>query len=92
MAKVLIPTALRSFTDGQSRIETSGSTAGEVIEQIAESYPEIRQHLYDEDGKLRSFVNVFVGEDNIRNFGGFAAPVRENDTVTLVPAIAGGCI
>ncbi|MDR0851537.1 MAG: MoaD/ThiS family protein [Clostridiales Family XIII bacterium] len=90
MAKVLIPTALRAFTEGKSEAEVSGKTAGEVIAALAKTYPDLKQHLFDEGGKLRSFVNVFVGDENIKNFGGLDAPVSENETVTLVPAIAGG--
>ncbi|MDR0852795.1 MAG: MoaD/ThiS family protein [Clostridiales Family XIII bacterium] len=91
MAKVLIPTALRAFTDGKAELEEAGTTAGEIIASVAASFPEIKQHLYDEEGKLRSFVNVYVGDENIRNIGGLDAPVKESETVTLVPAIAGGC-
>ncbi|MDR0875434.1 MAG: MoaD/ThiS family protein [Clostridiales Family XIII bacterium] len=90
MAKVLIPTALRAFTDGSSEVEGAGKTAGEVITAVTESYPEIQKHLFDEEGKLRSYVNVFIGDENIRNLGGLDAPVHEGDVVTLVPAIAGG--
>jgi molybdopterin converting factor small subunit len=90
MAKVLIPTALRAFTDGSAQIEAPGRTAGEVIESVAAAYPDIRRHLYDDEGALRSYVNVFVGDEDIRGFGGLAAPVPEDGVVTLVPAIAGG--
>jgi adenylyltransferase/sulfurtransferase len=90
MAKILIPTALRAFTDGQAEIEVSGNTAGEIIASLAEAHPEIKQHLYDEEGELRSYVNVYIGEEDIRSLGGLDAPVNEKETVTLVPAIAGG--
>jgi adenylyltransferase/sulfurtransferase len=91
MAKILVPTALRAFTGGQSELEVSGKTAGEVIASLAEAHPEIKQHLYDEEGELRSYVNVYIGEEDIRSLGGLDAPVSEKETVTLVPAIAGGC-
>jgi molybdopterin converting factor small subunit len=90
MAKVFIPTALRAFADGKAQIEVAGGTAGEVIAALADLYPDIKRHIYDEDGKLRSYVNVFVGDEDIRNFGGLAAPVTADGVVTLVPAIAGG--
>jgi molybdopterin converting factor small subunit len=90
MAKILIPTALRAFTDGNAEIEAAGRTVGEVVESVAEAYPDIRRHLYDEQGELRSYVNVFVGDEDIRGFGGLGAPVAEDGLVTLVPAIAGG--
>jgi molybdopterin converting factor small subunit len=90
MAKILIPTALRAFTDGNSSVEAKGHTAGELIESLAGTYPDIRQHLYDEEGTLRSYVNVFIGDEDIRALGGLAAPVGASEEVTLVPAIAGG--
>ncbi|MDR3365030.1 MAG: MoaD/ThiS family protein [Clostridiales Family XIII bacterium] len=90
MAKILIPTALRAFTDGKSEAEAEGKTVGEVIAAFAAAYPDIARHLYDEEGRLRSYVNVFVGDENIRGFGGLDAPVKDGETVTLVPAIAGG--
>ncbi|MDR1728938.1 MAG: MoaD/ThiS family protein [Acidobacteriota bacterium] len=90
MAKVFIPTALRAFADGKAQVEVGGATAGEVVAALAELYPDIRRHIYDAEGKLRSYVNVFVGEEDIRNFGGLGAPVPPDGEVTLVPAIAGG--
>jgi molybdopterin converting factor small subunit len=90
MAKVLIPTALRAFTNGEKQIEAAGSTAGEAIEAVAAAYPDIRQHLYDDAGELRSYVNIFLGDENIRELGGLDAPIADNDVLALVPAIAGG--
>jgi molybdopterin converting factor small subunit len=90
MAKILIPTALRAFTDGKPDAEAEGNTVGEALAAFAGAYPDIARQLYDEDGKLRSFINVFVGDENIRNFGGLDAPVQAGETITLVPAIAGG--
>jgi molybdopterin converting factor small subunit len=90
MATILIPTALRAFTDGNSQIKAEGHTAGELIESLANAYPDIRQHLYEENGDLRSYVNVFIGDEDIRSLGGLAAPVTEKEELMLVPAIAGG--
>jgi len=90
MAKVILPTALRAFADGQKEVEAAGGTVGEVLEALAAAYPDLKRHLYDDAGKLRQYVNVFLGEDNIRDFGGLAAPAKEDSVVTLVPAIAGG--
>jgi molybdopterin converting factor small subunit len=90
MATVLIPTALRAFTDENAQVEAEGQTVGEAIEAVAAAYPDIRKHLYDEQGELRSYVNVFVGDEDIRGFGGLSAPVGADGVVTLVPAIAGG--
>jgi molybdopterin converting factor small subunit len=90
MANLQIPTALRAFTDGKSEAELAGDTVGALIAAFAERYPDIRAHLYDENGALRSFVNVYVGETNIKHTGGLDTPLAPDATVMLVPAIAGG--
>lgn len=87
---ILVPTALRTFTDRQSEVLVSGDTVGEAVANFAASYPDIKPHLYEDNGDLRSYVNLFVGETNIRNLQGFDTPVKDGDTVMLVPAIAGG--
>jgi molybdopterin converting factor small subunit len=87
---IQIPTALRSFTDGYSETRVEGATAGEVISSFAARYSGIKPHLYDEKGALRSFINIYLGENNIRNLNGLDTPVKDGDVLTLVPAIAGG--
>ncbi|MDR1643718.1 MAG: MoaD/ThiS family protein [Clostridiales bacterium] len=90
MATLLIPTALRAFAGGQPELDLDGSTAGEVIAALALKHPEIKEHLYEESGKLRSFINVYVGDENVKKLQGLDTPVKESDSVMLVPAIAGG--
>ena len=87
---ILVPAALRAYTDRQAEIEVSGSTTGEVIADLAAKYPDIRKHLYKDDNTLRDFINVFIGDTNIKEMGGLATPVKDGDSVMLVPAIAGG--
>jgi adenylyltransferase/sulfurtransferase len=87
---IQIPTALRVFTDRKSEIPANGITAGEAVANFAASYPDIKQHLYDENGDLRSFINIYLGETNIKNLDGLATPLKDGDTLMLVPAIAGG--
>ncbi|MDR1651586.1 MAG: MoaD/ThiS family protein [Synergistaceae bacterium] len=87
---IQIPAALRAFAGGQSEAPAEGATAGEVIAAFAEAYPDIKAHLYDEAGALRSFINVYVGDTNIKNLEGTDTPVKDGDSVMLVPAIAGG--
>ncbi|MDR2247818.1 MAG: MoaD/ThiS family protein [Treponema sp.] len=91
---VLIPTALRAFTDRKSEAEAEGATVGEVIRAFAETYPDIKQHLYQTGdagtAELRSFINIFLGETNIKNLDGLDTKVADGDTIMLVPAIAGG--
>ena len=87
---ILIPAALRAYTDRQAEIEVSGGTAGEAIAGLAAKYPDIRKHLYKDNDNLRDFINVFIGDTNIKELGGLATPVKDGDSVMLVPAIAGG--
>jgi molybdopterin converting factor small subunit len=87
---LLIPTALRTFTDRQSEVKVDGGTAGEAIKAFVSAYPDIQQHLYEENGELRSFVNIYLGETNIKSLKGLDTPVSDGDTLMLVPAIAGG--
>jgi adenylyltransferase/sulfurtransferase len=89
-ATLLIPTALRGFADGSAELELEGATAGELISALATKHPEIKEHLYDENGELRSFINVYVGDESIKRLQGLDTPVKDGETVMLVPAIAGG--
>ncbi|AEF83302.1 MoaD/ThiS family protein [Leadbettera azotonutricia] len=89
MPVIQIPTALRSFTERKSEITVAGATVGEAIAKLAEAYPDIKQHLY-QGAELRSFINVFVGETNIKKMQALDTPVKDDDTIMLVPAIAGG--
>ena len=90
MAKVLIPTPLRQYADKKDAIELSGATVGEVLDTLTGSYDELRRHLYNDEGKLRSFVNVYVNDEDIRYLEKEATPVADGDTVSIVPSIAGG--
>lgn len=89
---VLIPTTLRSFTNQNSEIELEGKTVGEVIQALVDEYPETKKAVFDETGKPRAFVNVFVGEENIKKLNGYDTEVKEGDVIMLIPAIAGGAI
>lgn len=88
--KVFIPTTLRLFTNQRSEIELEGTTAGEVIHSLADEYPETKKALYDENGELRAFINVFVNSDNVKNLKGWETSVKDGDEIMLIPAIAGG--
>jgi molybdopterin converting factor small subunit len=87
---LLIPTALRGFTDQKTELEVTGNTVGAAISSLTSLYPDLRRHLYEDSGKLRSFINVFVGETNIKATGGLDTPLADGSVVMLVPAIAGG--
>ena len=88
---VLIPTALRSFVDRKSEIEVEGSTVGEALANLAGQYPDLKHQIYEDDVKLRGFVNVFVDGTNIKKLDGLETKLAQSATVMLVPAIAGGC-
>jgi adenylyltransferase/sulfurtransferase len=85
-----VPTALRQFTGGSSRIEVEAATAGEALNQLTTIHPELRRHLYNDQDALRSFVNVYLNDEDIRHQSGGDTPVKDGDTIMIVPSIAGG--
>jgi adenylyltransferase/sulfurtransferase len=91
LIKVLIPYALRAFTERNAEVEVNGGTAGEAINALADAYPALKTHLFTEDGKLRDFINLFVGGANINSLQGLNTPIADNGELMIVPAIAGGC-
>ena len=88
--RVLIPTPLRPYTDQKDAVEADGATVGELLSALTARYGDLRRHLYSDEGKLRSFVNVYVNDDDIRYSGKDSTPVKESDTVSIVPSVAGG--
>ena len=88
--QILIPTPLRVYTDNQDTVEAEGSTVGELLANMTDHYTELRKHLYREDGKLRSFVNIYLNDDDIRYLDKEKTPVTSEDTVSIVPSVAGG--
>jgi sulfur-carrier protein len=87
--EVKIPTILRTYTDGQKSVEGSGATLGELFADLDGRYDGLRARLVDEAG-LRRFVNVYLNDEDVRFLGGLAAPVSDGDTITVLPAVAGG--
>jgi adenylyltransferase/sulfurtransferase len=90
LIKILIPYALRAFTGRNAEVEVEGKTAGDAINALANAYPDLKPHLFTEDGGLRSFINLFVDGVNVGNLQGLDTPVRDGGEMMLVPAIAGG--
>lgn len=90
MTSVRIPPVLRQSTGGAKRIEVPGSTVGEVIDSLVAAHPGIAQQLLDGAGELNRFVNVFLNETDIRHLQALETPTGERDTLTLLPAMAGG--
>jgi molybdopterin converting factor small subunit len=85
-----IPTALRQYAGGQASISADAATVGELLRAVVEQHPDLGRHLFGEQGKLRSFVNVYVGDEDIRYLDGEESPLRDGETVSIIPAIAGG--
>ena len=90
MAKILIPTPLRPYTDKQDAVDASGATVGELLADLTRRHSGLKAHLYNEQGKLRSFVNVYVNDEDIRYLQKEQTPVAANDTVSIIPSVAGG--
>ncbi|MBV9499539.1 MAG: molybdopterin-synthase adenylyltransferase MoeB [Acidobacteriaceae bacterium] len=90
MAKILIPTALRQFTEQKDSVEVSGSTVGEALNALTAQYPNIKKNLFTDQGKLRSFVNVYLNDEDIRYLDKDATKLEGSETISIVPSIAGG--
>src|ERR1041384_2691274 len=90
MAKVLIPTPLRQFVDKRDSVELGGETVSEVLGALTSQFPDLRKQLFNDEGKLRSFVNVYLNDEDIRYLKKDASPVAAGDTLSIVPSIAGG--
>ena len=90
MATIIIPTPLRKFTNNTSKLEVKSATIEESIKELSLNFPDLKKHLLDDTGKLRSFVNIFVGDDDIRDLDNVHTKLSDNAVVSIVPAIAGG--
>lgn len=87
-----IPTALRQYANNQDAIEIDGQTVGEILQKLSDDYPELRHHLFGDDGNLRNFVNVYVNDDDIRYLKQNDTELKPGDALTIVPAVAGGAL
>src|SRR5580698_7080323 len=90
MAKVLIPTPLRQFAGKQDSVELEGSTVGEVLTALTAKFPDLKKQIFTDEGKLRSFVNVYLNDEDIRYLKKNETAVAAADTLSIVPSIAGG--
>src|SRR5436189_2673978 len=88
--KILIPTPLRPFTDKKDAVEANGKTVGELLVDLTTKHSGLKAHLYNQDGKLRSFVNIYVNDEDIRYLQKEQTPVTSGDTVSIIPSVAGG--
>ena len=90
MAKVSIPTPLRQFTEQKDTVEYAGATVGEVLNGLTGQFNGLRQHLFNDEGKLRNFVNIYLNDEDIRYLEKTDTAVSDSDTITIIPSIAGG--
>ncbi len=90
MAKILIPTPLRPYTDKQDAVDATGATVGELLADLTKKHAGLKAHLYNEQGKLRSFVNIYVNDEDIRYLQKEETAVKEDDTLSIIPSVAGG--
>ena len=87
---VTIPTPLRGYAGGQKTINVEGQTVGEALQVLTTKYPNLRQHLFGEDGQLRSFVNVYLNDEDVRYLQKTDTPITALDRLSIVPSVAGG--
>ena len=90
MAKILIPTPLRPYTDKQDSVDAKGATVGELLADLTARHSGLKAHLYNEQGKLRSFVNIYINDEDIRYLQKDQTPVSASNTVSIIPSVAGG--
>ena len=87
---ILIPTALRNYTGGSDSVTVEAGTVGEALDALTSKYTDLKKHLYNDEGALRHFVNIYVNDEDIRYAGKNATPVKDGDVLSIVPSIAGG--
>ena len=90
MNSIRIPTPLRPYTDNLKEVQVDASNVGEALHVLTDRYPNLKPHLFDENGNLRAYVNIFVQQEDVRNLRGQATPLTGNDRLMIVPSIAGG--
>ncbi len=90
MSKIHIPTPLRQYVGKQSVVEVSGSTVGDAMTALVAQHPDLRKHLYTDEGKLRAFVNLYLNDEDIRYLQKEATALSDGDSISIVPSIAGG--
>jgi molybdopterin converting factor small subunit len=90
MATVIIPTPLRKFTNNEATLKVRATTIHAAVKELTLNFPDLKKHLLDDQGRIRSFINIFVGSEDIRNLQQDKTSVEESSIVSIVPAIAGG--
>jgi sulfur-carrier protein len=90
MATVIIPTPLRKFTNNTAKLSVQANNIQETVDELTLNFPDLKKHLLDEQGQIRSYVNIFVGDEDIRDLQQAQTPIKESTVISIVPAIAGG--
>ncbi|GHC98135.1 molybdopterin synthase sulfur carrier subunit [Nocardiopsis terrae] len=90
-ASVRVPTILRTYTDDASEVTAEGGTLAEILDDLEANHPGIRARILDDNGKVRRFVNVYVGDEDVRFEKGLQTEVKDGQQVSIIPAVAGGC-
>jgi molybdopterin converting factor small subunit len=90
MAKIIIPTPLRKFTNNEANFQSTKNTVKQAVAELTDKFPDLKYHLIDNDGNIRSFIKVFVGEEDIRGLDNENTVVAADTVISIVPAIAGG--
>ena len=90
MKKIQIPSPLRQYTEKQSTVSVAAKTVGDALTALITQHPELKRHLYSDDGELRAFVNVYVNDEDMRYLQKEATALNDGDTISIVPSIAGG--
>lgn len=88
--KILIPTPLRVYAEKRDNVEFNAATVGAALDALTERFGELRKHLYSDDGRLRSFVNVYVNDEDVRYLQKEKTAIKDGDTISIIPSIAGG--
>jgi sulfur-carrier protein len=90
MPNIRIPTPLRPYVGGSNEVSVKGDTVGAALQSLTTQHPDLRKHLYTEAGELRAFVNVFLGQEDVRHMQGEQTPLKDGDQLRIVPSVAGG--
>ncbi len=92
MTILRIPTPLRPYTNGKNEVNVSGANVADALNDLTSQFPSIKPHLFNEGNELRPFVNLFIGEHNIKDLQGIDTPIKDGDRLMLIPSIAGGSL
>jgi len=88
--KIIIPTALRQFAENRDSVKLSGQNIGELLDNLMQEFPNMKKHLYSEDGKIRNFVNIYVNDEDIRYLEKSETRLKKGDVISIIPSVAGG--